>query len=60
MIDEPPASSVDAHAYHTDASKFANRFAKLLYDMVCQSNAESAKLGYTQVGVFLHLTDSIS
>jgi hypothetical protein len=47
MIDKPPASGAVVHAYNTDAFNFANCFAKLLCDLVCQSKAGTAKPGYT-------------
>jgi hypothetical protein len=46
MIDKPSAAGIAVHTYRKGASKFASRFARLLCDVVRQSNARSAKLGY--------------
>lgn len=51
MIDEPPVSDAAVPAYTTDAFSFANRFAKLVCDLVCQSE---------QVDELPQLMDSIS
>ncbi len=51
MIDEPPVSDTAVHAYSRDASRFADRFARLVCDLVC-APARTDELP--------QLTDSIS
>lgn len=47
MIVESLASSAVVHAYNTPAYKFADRFAKLLCDLVRQSKVGAETAGFT-------------